>query len=118
MVTRRQAVGAHYGLKDWLVQRVTAVVMALYTLLVLAILMVQGGLDRGTWLSLFANSAFRLATFVFMVSLLYHAWIGVRDIYMDYIKPVGVRLALQAATVLLLVAYLGWTIQILWGFRA
>jgi succinate dehydrogenase / fumarate reductase membrane anchor subunit len=118
MVTRRQAVGAHYGLKDWLVQRVTAVVMALYTLLVLAVLLVQGGVDHGTWLSLFANSAFRLATFVFIVSLLYHAWIGVRDIYMDYIKPVGVRLALQVATVLLLVAYLGWTIQILWGFRA
>ena len=119
MVTRRQAVGAHYGLKDWLVQRVTAVVMALYTLLVLG--------DRccgtaasttGLWQALFANSAFRLATFVFMVSLLYHAWIGVRDIFMDYIKPVGVRLALEVATVLLLVAYLGWTIQILWGFRA
>ena len=53
-----------------------------------------------------------------MVSLLYHAWIGVRDIFMDYIKPVGLRLALSAATVVLLVAYLGWTIQILWGVRA
>ena len=118
MVTRRQVVGAHYGLKDWLVQRVTAVVMALYTLLVLAIALVNGGVDHGLWLALFANAAFRLASFLFMVSLLYHAWIGVRDIFMDYIKPVGLRLALSAATVVLLVAYLGWTIQILWGVRA
>jgi succinate dehydrogenase / fumarate reductase membrane anchor subunit len=52
-----------------------------------------------------------------MVALLYHAWIGVRDIYMDYMKPVGVRLALQCVSVALLIAYLGWTIQILWGAR-
>ena len=114
MVTRRQAVGAHYGLKDWLVQRVTAVVMALYTLLVLAILLVHGGLDHGTWLSLFANSAFRLATFVFMVSLLYHAWIGMRNIWMDYISPVWARLSLQTITVLWLVACAVWSVQILW----
>ena len=118
MVTRRQAVGAHYGLKDWLIQRGSAVVMAAYTLLLLAILLVNAGIDHALWQSLFASAAFRMASFLFMVSLLYHAWVGVRDIYMDYIKPVGVRLALQVATVLLLVAYLGWTIQILWGFRA
>jgi succinate dehydrogenase / fumarate reductase, membrane anchor subunit len=118
MVTRRQAVGAHYGLKDWLVQRITAVVMALYTLLLLAIALWNGGIDHALWKTLFAGGAFRLASFLFMVALLYHAWIGVRDIYMDYIKPVGLRLALQAATVAVLVAYLGWTIQLLWGVKA
>jgi succinate dehydrogenase / fumarate reductase membrane anchor subunit len=115
MVTRRQAVGAHYGLKDWLVQRLTAVVMAFYTLLVLAIALWNGGIDHALWKALFANGAFRLASFLFMVALLYHAWIGVRDILMDYIKPVGVRLAMEMISVILLVAYLGWTIQILWG---
>jgi succinate dehydrogenase / fumarate reductase membrane anchor subunit len=118
MVTRRQAVGAHYGLKDWLVQRVTAVLMALYTLLVLAIALWNGGIDHALWKSLFGSGAFRLASFLFMVALLYHAWIGVRDIYMDYIKPVGLRLALEVATVAVLVAYLGWTIQLLWGVKA
>jgi succinate dehydrogenase / fumarate reductase membrane anchor subunit len=118
MVTRRQAVGAHYGLKDWLVQRVTAVLMALYTLLVLAIALWNGGIDHALWKSLFASGAFRLASFLFMVALLYHAWIGVRDIYMDYVKPVGLRLALEVATVAVLVAYLGWTIQLLWGVKA
>jgi succinate dehydrogenase / fumarate reductase, membrane anchor subunit len=118
MVTRRQAVGAHYGLKDWLVQRVTAVLMALYTLLVLAIALWNGGIDHALWKSLFASGAFRLASFLFMVALLYHAWIGVRDVFMDYIKPVGLRLALEVATVAVLVAYLGWTIQLLWGVKA
>ncbi len=50
-----------------------------------------------------------------MVALLYHAWIGVRDILMDYIKPVGVRLLLESVSVIVLVGYLGWTIQLLWG---
>ena len=118
MVTRRQAVGAHYGLKDWLVQRVTAVLMALYTLLVLAIALWNGGIDHALWKSLFASGVFRLASFLFMVALLYHAWIGVRDIFMDYVKPVGLRLALEVATVAVLVAYLGWTIQLLWGVKA
>jgi succinate dehydrogenase / fumarate reductase membrane anchor subunit len=52
-----------------------------------------------------------------MVALLYHAWIGLRDIYMDYVKPVGVRLALQLVSVAVLIGYLGWTIEILWGAR-
>ena len=114
---KRVVVGAHYGLKDWLAQRVTAIVLVVYTLLWLAIAVDHGGIDYPLWRGLFANGAFELATFLFMVALLYHAWIGVRDIYMDYVKPVGVRLALHFATAAILVAYLGWTIQILWGAR-
>jgi succinate dehydrogenase / fumarate reductase membrane anchor subunit len=118
MVTRRQAVGAHYGLKDWLLQRMTAVLMAAYTVLLLAITLWNGGFDYGLWKALFGHAAFRAATFLFMVALLYHAWVGVRDIFMDYIKPVGMRLALQAAAATVLILYLGWTIQLLWGIKA
>jgi succinate dehydrogenase hydrophobic membrane anchor protein len=46
--------------------------------------------------------------------LFYHAWIGVRDIFMDYIKPTGVRLVLHSVVVLLLIGYAGWAAQILW----
>jgi succinate dehydrogenase / fumarate reductase membrane anchor subunit len=115
VVTRRHAVGAHYGLMDWLVQRLSAVVMALYTVLLLAIVLWNGGIDYGLWIDLFTHSGFKLASFLFMASLLYHAWIGVRDILMDYIKPAGVRLLLETVTVVLLFAYLGWTLQILWA---
>ena len=116
-MTRRQAVGAHYGLGDWLIQRVSAVVMALYTLLLVAIALVNGGIGYELWRALFANPAFQVASFLCMAALLWHAWIGAREIYMDYVKPVGLRLAVQAATIVVLVAYLGWTIQILWGAR-
>jgi succinate dehydrogenase / fumarate reductase membrane anchor subunit len=116
MVTaNRIVVGAHYGWRDWLVQRISAVVMALYTLLILGLLLWFGGLDYDAWKAAFANEPFRLATFVFMLSLLWHAWVGVRNIAMDYIKPVSVRLTFEVAVIALLVGYAGWTIQVLWG---
>lgn len=118
MVTpNRIVVGAHYGWRDWLVQRISAVVMALYTLLILVLLLANGGLDYAAWKATFGGEPFRLATFVFMVALLWHAWVGVRNIAMDYVKPVGVRLAVQVAVIALLVGYAGWTIQILWAGR-
>jgi succinate dehydrogenase / fumarate reductase membrane anchor subunit len=117
VVTDRKVTGAHYGLTDWLLQRLTALVMAGYTLLLLAIVLWNGGLDYPLWKALFAHAGFKVATFLFMAALLFHAWVGVRDIYMDYVKPAGVRLALQALSVAVLVAYLGWTLAILWGGR-
>jgi succinate dehydrogenase / fumarate reductase membrane anchor subunit len=108
-------VGAHYGLRDWLSQRVTAIVITLYTALLLGIVLWNGGLDYATWRALFASNAFRVATFLFMVALFVHAWVGVRNILMDYAKPTSVRLTLQIAVVCALVAYAGWTVQVLWG---
>jgi len=116
-LVQKHAVGAHYGLRDWLAQRVTAVVMIGYTLLVAAIVLWHGGLDHATWQAVYANPAFKLATFLFMVALFWHAWVGVRNILMDYVKPVGVRLALQAAVIAALIAYTGWTIQVLWALQ-
>ncbi len=118
MVTERHPVGAHYGLTDWLIQRLSAIVMVVYTVLVLGIALWSGGIDYALWGQLFAHGGFKLASFLFMVALLYHAWIGMRDIYMDYLKPVALRLTFEAVTVIVLIGYLGWTIQILWGGRA
>jgi succinate dehydrogenase / fumarate reductase, membrane anchor subunit len=108
-------VGAHYGLRDWLSQRVTAIVITLYTLLFLGIILWNGGLDYATWKSLFAGNPFRIATFLFMASLIWHAWVGVRNVLMDYAKPAGVRLGLEIVVICALVAYSGWTMQLLWG---
>ena len=108
-------VGAHSGMRDWLSQRVTAVVMTLYTALFLGVVLWHGGLDYATWKTLLAGNVFRIMTFLFMVSLLVHAWVGVRNILMDYAKPTSVRLSLQIVVVCVLIAYAGWTIQVLWG---
>jgi succinate dehydrogenase / fumarate reductase membrane anchor subunit len=113
----RIVVGAHYGWRDWLVQRVTAVVMTLYTVLILGLLLWYGGLDFAAWKSTFGNEAFRLSTFVFMVAVFWHSWVGVRNILMDYVKPVMLRLTLQVVVIAALIGYTGWTIQLLWGGR-
>ena len=109
----RIVVGAHYGLKDWLAQRITAVVMALYTLFMLVALPL-GADSYEAWRGLMSNGLVRFVTFLFIVSLCYHAWVGVRDIWMDYVNPVGVRLALHVLTLLALVGYAGWAVQIIW----
>jgi succinate dehydrogenase / fumarate reductase membrane anchor subunit len=81
----------------------------------LGIVLWHGGFDYAVWRSVFANAAFKLATFVFMLALIYHAWVGVRNIAMDYIKPTAVRLFVQVLVICALIAYVGWTIQVLWG---
>jgi succinate dehydrogenase / fumarate reductase, membrane anchor subunit len=117
-MVRRVIVGAHYGWMDFLAQRITAVLMAVYTLLMLAIALYRGGIDYSVWQALFGYTAFRIATLIFVLAVLWHAWIGMRDIWMDYIKPTAVRLTLEVVTVLALVGYVGWVLLILWGRAA
>jgi len=109
---KRLVVGAHYGLRDWLAQRVTAAIMAVYTLILAAVLL-KGSLTYGAWKDLFAQGWMRVATLLFAASLAWHAWVGVRDILMDYVKPDGLRFALQILVLLMLASYLGWAVQIL-----
>ena len=112
---KRVVTGAHYGLKDWLAQRVTALIMAVYVIALVGILLICPPQGQEEWRSLFGNQTMRIATFVFFLSLFWHAWLGMRDILMDYIKPTGVRLALEIAVVLILVGYAVWAVQILWS---
>jgi succinate dehydrogenase / fumarate reductase membrane anchor subunit len=113
-VVKRLVVGAHYGLRDWLAQRITAAVMALYALIMACVFFSKEPLTYPAWRDLFSTGWMRVATLLFVASLAWHAWVGVRDILMDYIKPDGLRLALQVLTLLLLAIYVGWGIQILW----
>lgn len=113
-MVKRVLVGAHYGLKDWVIQRATALIMAVYSLILLVALVAVQPNGYEEWRALFANGFMRFATFLFFVSLFYHVWIGIRDIWMDYVKPDGVRLLLMIATAAMLVGYAGWAIQILW----
>jgi succinate dehydrogenase / fumarate reductase, membrane anchor subunit len=112
--TKRIVVGAHYGLRDWLAQRVTAVIMALFTLVLLAQVIFGGPMGYATWSGIFAAQWMKALTFVTILALLYHAWVGIRDIWMDYIKPVGLRLCLHVFSLLWLVGCAGWAIQVLW----
>jgi succinate dehydrogenase / fumarate reductase membrane anchor subunit len=131
--SRRVVVGAHYGLRDWLSQRITAALMALFTLVLVVQVLLPAyardgdgervrdaagnlqplsGYDK--WAGIFSPQWMRVLTFVVIVSVLYHVWVGMRDVLMDYVKPVGARLVLQVFTIVWLVGCAGWAIQVLW----
>jgi succinate dehydrogenase / fumarate reductase membrane anchor subunit len=112
--SKRVVVGAHYGLRDWLAQRITAVLMALFTIVVIVQVLLPGEMGYDKWAGIFSRQWMKALTFVTIVSLLYHAWVGMRDVWMDYVKPVAIRLALQVFTIVWLVGCAGWAIQVLW----
>ena len=113
-MVKRVIVGAHYGTRDWLAQRITAVIMALYCVIVPLLILHKTPFTYQAWKALFAQGSMRVATLLFALSLAWHAWVGVRDILMDYAKPDGLRLALQVLAILLLAGYVGWAVEILW----
>ena len=113
--TRRIVVGAHYGLRDWLSQRVTAGLMALFTLILLSqVLLTKGEVGYDRWAGIFSAQWMKVLTFVVILALLYHVWVGMRDIWMDYVKSVSMRLCLQIFSIAWLVGCAGWAIQVLW----
>ncbi|MFZ2540684.1 MAG: succinate dehydrogenase, hydrophobic membrane anchor protein [Gallionella sp.] len=115
-MVNREVVGAHYGLLDWLIQRITAVVMVLYSVALVSYLLLQPNLGYDVWTALFSSQAVRTFTLLFLLSLFYHAWIGMRDIVMDYFKPADARLLIHVLVILALLLYVIWSVQILWGF--
>jgi succinate dehydrogenase / fumarate reductase, membrane anchor subunit len=112
--SKRTVVGAHYGLRDWLSQRVTAAIMAVFTLLLIVQVLLPGELNYDKWAGIFSTQWMKALTFVVIVALLMHVWVGMRDILMDYVKPVSVRLPSQVLVIVWLVGCAGWSIQVLW----
>jgi succinate dehydrogenase / fumarate reductase membrane anchor subunit len=113
--SKRTVVGAHYGMRDWLSQRVTAGLMALFTLVVLAqVIFSSGPLGYERWAGIFAPQWMKVLTFTVIAALLWHVWVGMRDVLMDYIKPIWLRLTLQVFTMAWLTGCAGWAIQVLW----
>lgn len=114
-MVNRVVVGAHYGLRDWLIQRVSAVLMAVYLVALAGYWCWQPYQNYDTWTALFSSQWMRSVSLLFLLSLFYHAWVGVRDIVMDYVKPAAIRLVIHVGVILLLLLYSIWSVQILWG---
>jgi succinate dehydrogenase membrane anchor subunit len=114
--SKRLVVGAHYGLKDWIAQRVTAAVMAIFTIVLLAqVLLGSGPIGYDKWAGIFASQWMKVLTFSTILALIYHVWVGMRDIWMDYITSmVWLRLLLEILTIVWLVGCASWAIQVLW----
>lgn len=112
--SKRTVVGAHYGLRDWLAQRITAALMALFTFALIVQILLPGEMGYDKWAGIFSRQWMKVLTFVVIVSLLVHVWVGMRDVWMDYVKPVAIRLVLQVFTIVWLTGCAGWAIQVLW----
>jgi len=116
----RLVVGAHYGTAQYIIQRVTAIILVVYTLVLLIGILSMSGFTYEGWRSLFTFQVMLmpvgqvLASLAF-ISLAWHAYIGIRDIWMDYVKPVGIRLGLYVLSILWLAGAAIYFIVIVWG---
>ncbi|CAM4183039.1 succinate dehydrogenase, hydrophobic membrane anchor protein [Vreelandella rituensis] len=114
MVTNITSFGRS-GLSDWLMQRASAVIMALYTVFLVAYLLFNPGLDYYTWSGLFDQTWMRIFSLLTFISLAAHAWIGLWTVTTDYLKSTPLRVGAQMLIILAIFVYLVWSIQILWG---
>lgn len=105
----------YHCLRDWLFQRISGAIMAIYSVMWLVIIAINPMTEFATWQMLFSNLWMKLASLLFLVSMLYHAWLGVRDISMDYIPMLQVRKLFQLMVVASLLVYSVWGVNVLWS---
>ena len=113
--SQRLVVGAHYGLRDWLAQRVSALAIVAFTLVLVAqILLTSGPLDYTRWAAIFSSQWMKTLTFTAIVALAWHAWVGAREVLMDYAKPTSLRMVFYMLAIVWLISCAGWAVQVLW----
>ncbi len=103
------------GFRDWAIQRVTAILMAVYSVVLIAYLLCNPGLSFAEWHGLFSQNWIKVATLLFILSIFYHAWIGVWTVITDYINCFVVRALLNSLILLMLIACFFWGVLILWS---
>jgi succinate dehydrogenase / fumarate reductase membrane anchor subunit len=103
------------GLSDWLVQRVSALILAVYSVFMVGYLLVNPQLDFAQWHALFSMTSMRIFSLMALLSLGAHCWIGLWSISTDYLKPFTLRFVFQMVVGLLMFIYTVWGVQLLWG---
>ena len=122
MVTNVSSLGRS-GLYDWVIQRLSAIVLGAYTLCILGSLLSHPGMDYQQWTALFAGTPMRIFSLLALLSLCAHGWVGMWTISTDYLttdllgpKGTVLRIGFQVLCIFLVMVYLFWGIQVLWGF--
>ena len=100
------------GMRAWLLQRLTAVYIAIYALSLIAWIIFYTPISYSTWSGAFSHPAVMISTVIFYISLFVHAWVGMRDILVDYAKPSSVRFILLTALALSLLVMTTWLLLI------
>lgn len=103
------------GLRTWLLQRVSAIYMALYVVVAIVWAFQSAPLDFPTWQAVFAQPLINIFTQLFIFLLLAHAWVGVRDIFVDYVHHTPTRfiLLMLVSTLQLMLAI--WIFMVLYS---
>jgi succinate dehydrogenase / fumarate reductase membrane anchor subunit len=105
--------GALAGFRAWLVQRLTALYMAGFIVVVVAWFAVEPPASYAVWRAWALRPDVSIATFLFFTSLLLHAWVGIRDVILDYLQPMALRVPALAGAGFGLVALEAWVVRIL-----
>jgi succinate dehydrogenase / fumarate reductase membrane anchor subunit len=111
----KAATGSHTGTGTWLVQRATAVGLALTLPVLILYFLAALPADFTGWQALFAPLWLRVLILLAGAALALHAWVGMRDIFMDYVHPTMLRLALYLAVIVTLAGSVAWLAAILFG---
>ncbi len=114
----KAATGSHGGTGNWLLQRATAIVLALSLPGLILVFLLALPLDFSGWQALFMPLWNRVLMLLAGMALALHAWVGMRDIFMDYVHPVGLRLSLVLLVILTLAGSVVWLAAILFGAGA
>jgi len=101
------------GLKAWAIQRLTAIYIALFSLYLLGMLLFAAPADYADWRAWLGGPLVSVALLLFIVSVLMHAWIGVRDVVIDYVHPIAIRATVLGIIALALVGMGLWAAQAL-----
>jgi succinate dehydrogenase / fumarate reductase membrane anchor subunit len=111
----KSAIGSHTGTGSWLMQRATALVLAVALPVLMIHFLTALPLGFAGWTALFAPLWVRVAMLLTGAALALHAWVGMHDIFMDYVHPIGPRLALYLAVIITLAGSMAWLAAILFG---
>lgn len=106
---------SHQGLRDWIIQRTSAIFMAIYFIGLISYLAFHPSLSFAEWHSLFSSPWMKIATMLLVLGLLYHAWIGMWTVFTDYIKSTVLRAIINFFVLLMLFACFFWGLLILWS---
>ena len=102
-----------HGLRDWLLQRVTAVYLGCYVIYLVVHFVRQPSHSYEQWQAWISHPLMAIVSAGFILATLLHAWVGMRDVVLDYIHPVGLRLILLFLMGLLLIGCGFWALRFL-----
>jgi succinate dehydrogenase / fumarate reductase membrane anchor subunit len=101
------------GMRAWLTQRLTGLVMAIYSVMIMLRFLIVRPESYESWVGFFQPLWWRMASLFFWIALSLHAWLGIRDVLKDYVPNYALQMVLQNILVVLLCIYLAWAVWLL-----